>query len=128
LTNPIYTIFTVIAILVSSLGLFSISLFDVQQRYKEIAIRKVNGATFPVIVRILVKKYLILLCLAFVIAAPLAWLGIHSYLKDFAYKTPMSWWLFVLAFIVTAAISLLTLLFQVRKAANVNPAEILKSE
>lgn len=126
--STIYTIFTVIAILVSSLGLFSISLFDVQQRYKEIAIRKVNGATFPVIVRILVKKYLILLCLAFVIAAPLAWLGIHSYLKDFAYKTPMSWWLFVLAFIVTAAISLLTLLFQVRKAANVNPAEILKSE
>lgn len=124
----LYSIFTIIAIIISSLGLFSISLFDIQQRYREIAIRKVNGASYIEIISILLKKYSILLCIAFVIAAPLSWMAINRYLEDFALKAPVSWWLFVIAFAVTAIISLLTLIYQTRKAANTNPAKVLKSE
>lgn len=124
----IYSIFTTIAIFISILGLFSMSLFDVQQRYKEIAIRKVNGATAFEIVRLLLKRYFILLVISFVIAAPLAWLAIDRYLEDFANKTPVSWWLFVVAFLVTAIISLFTLIYQTQKAAGMNPANATKSE
>lgn len=124
----VYSIFTVVALIVSSLGLFSMSLFDIRQRYKEIAVRKVNGASFVNIISMLLKKYTILLCIAFTVASPLAWLAINRYLDDFALKTPVSWWLFALAFIITATISLLTLIYQTRKAARTNPSEVLKSE
>jgi len=124
----IYSIFTLIAIIISSLGLFSMSLFDIQQRYREIAVRKVNGATYSVIVRILLEKYFILSGISFLIATPLAWLAINRYLEDFAYKAPISWWLFIIAFIITSIVSLFTLIHQTRKAANTNPAKVLKSE
>ena len=124
----IYSIFTVIAILISALGLFSMSLFDVQQRYKEIAIRKVNGATTSVIIGLLLRKYLVLLGISFVIAVPVAWYAIQRYLEDFAYKTAVSWWLFAAALLITAGISLLTLIHQTRRAAAANPADVIRNE
>ena len=127
-TALIYSIFALIAILISSLGLFSLSLFDVQQRFKEIAIRKVNGATDKMIMQMLLKKYLILLAIAFIIATPLSWLAITKYLEDFAHKAPISWWLFAIAFLITAGISLATLIFHIRKAAKANPAKAIKTE
>ena len=124
----IYTIFTIIAILISALGLFSMSLFDVQQQRRSIAIRKVNGATAGEIVRMLLKRYLVLLAVAFVIAAPIAYIAIRQYIKDFTFQTAISWWLFAIAFVLTAAISLVTLIYQTRKAASQNPAEVVKTE
>lgn len=124
----VYTIFALIAILISTLGLFSISLFDIEQRYNEIAIRKVNGATTGEIILLLLKKYVILLSIAFGIATPLAWLTIMRYLEDFAFKTPLSWWIFVLALFITAVVSLLTLILQSRKAAETNPARVIRNE
>ena len=124
----IYSVFTFIAIFVSALGLFSMSLFDMQQRRKEIAIRKVNGASFSDIIRILLKKYFWTLTISFVIATPIALFAIYRYLEDFANKATVSWWLFALALIITAGISLLTLLWQTQKAANQNPAEVVKGE
>ncbi len=124
----IYSIFTVIAILISALGLFSMSLFDIQQRRKEIAIRKVNGATILDIIRVLLKKYFLLLGLSFAIASPIALFAIHRYLEGFAHKAPISWWLFAVALIITSGISLLTLIYQTHKAANENPAEVVKAE
>ena len=124
----IYSIFTVIAILISALGLFSMSLFDVQQRYKEIAIRKVNGATTSVIIGLLLKKYIVLLGISFVIAVPIAWYAIQRYLEGFAYKTTVSWWIFAAALLITAGISLLTLIHQTRKAALANPADVIRNE
>ena len=121
-------ILTAIAIFISMMGLFSMSLFDIQQRYREIAIRKVNGASVAEIIKMLLKKYMRLLIVAFVISAPVAWYAINRYLEDFALKTPVSWWLFVVAFVATAAISLLTLIYQTNKAANQDPAKVLKSE
>lgn len=124
----IYTVFALIAILISSLGLFGLSLFDVQQRYQEIAIRKVNGATTFSIMQMLLRKYYKLLAVAFVIAVPLSWLAIDRYLEDFAHKAPVSWWIFAAALLLTAGISLATLIWQIRKAAQTNPAEAMKSE
>ena len=124
----VYTIFTVIAIFVSGLGLFSMSLYDIQQRRREIAIRKVNGATTPVIIRLLLRRYLVVLAGSFVIAVPIAVLFVLRYLQGFAYKTSFSWWIFLLAFVVTAGISLLTLIWQITKAANANPAEVIRNE
>ena len=124
----VYSIFALIAILISSLGLFSLSLFDVQQRYREIAIRKVNGATTLVVMRMLLQKYYKLLVIAFLIAVPISWLAIHRYLEDFAHKAPVSWWIFAVALLITAGISLATLIWQIRKAARTNPAEAIKAE
>lgn len=127
ITN-IYSIFAIIAIFISSLGLFGLSLFDVQQRYREIALRKVNGAQIKDVLLLLLRKYYLLLAFSFIIAIPLSYFAIHKYMENFAYKTPVSWWIFAIAATVTTAISLGTLIFHMRKAANTNPAIILKSE
>lgn len=124
----IYTIFTVIAIFISMLGLFSMSLYDVQQRYNEIAVRKVNGASTAQIVGLLLRRYVILLAAAFVLAAPLAWLAVWRYLEDFALRTTLSWWIFAVSLLLTAAISLLTLIAQTRRAAAMNPADAIRNE
>ena len=126
--TTLYSIFTGIAILISTLGLFSMSLYDIRQRRKEIAIRKVNGATTEGIIRLLLRRYMILLGLAFLIAVPVAMLAIQRYLQGFAYKAAVSWWIFALALLVTAGISLLTLIWQTAKAANANPADVIRSE
>ena len=103
-------------------------LFRSRQRYREIALRKVNGATLKEIYPLLLKKYSIILGMAFIISAPLSWYIISKYLEGFANKAPISWWLFAIAAIVTAFISLATLIWQIRKAANINPAKVLKGE
>lgn len=128
LVARIYTVFTLISILISSMGLFSLSLFDIQQRYKEIAIRKVNGATVGVITNLLLRKYYRLLGLSFIIATPLSWLAITKYMENFANKAPLSWWIFAVAFLLTASISLITLIWQIRKAARTTPAKAIKTE
>lgn len=127
-TAYIYSLFTIIAILISSLGLFSLSLFDVQQRYREIAIRKVNGATTSIVMAMMLRKYFKLLGLAFMISIPISLLAIFRYLDHFANKAPISWWIFAIALLITAGISLATLIWQIRKAARTNPAEAIKSE
>jgi len=124
----IYSIFTFIAIFISALGLLSMSLFDVQQRRREIAIRKVNGATVADIIRLLLKKYFWSLTISFSIAAPVALYAINRYLEDFAHRAPVTWWLFAVAIVLAAGISLLTLIYQTQKAANRNPAEVVKGE
>jgi hypothetical protein len=124
----IYSVFTFIAIFISTLGLFSMSLFDIRQRRKEIAIRKITGATFHDIILLLLKKYFWSVAISFVIAAPVARFAISRYLEDFANKAPVSWWLYAVAVIATVGISLLTLIFQTQKAANQNPADTVKWE
>jgi|AGTN01.3.fsa_nt_gi ABC-type antimicrobial peptide transport system, permease component len=126
--SNVYTLFALLAILISCMGLFAISLFDIRQRYREIALRKVNGAKVNDIMRLLLKKYIWLLVAAFAVAVPAAFVVISNYLKDFAHKAPVSWWLFAVSFGVVTGISLLTLVWQVNKAVKANPVESLKSE
>ena len=124
----IYNIFAVIAIAVSCLGLFGISLFDIRQRYREIAIRKVNGAGLKDLYRLLFRKYLLVLGASFVVATPLAYYLIHRYTADFVVKAPVSFDIFALALVLITIITVGTLWWQIRKAASIDPAVVMKTE
>ena len=124
----IYSVFAMIAIAVSCLGLFGISLFDIRQRYREIAIRKAHGAGMKDLYHLLFKKYLVVLGASFVVAAPLAYWLIHQYTADFVVKAPMGVGIFVAALLLVAGISMGTLWWQIRKAANIDPAVVMKRE
>lgn len=124
----IYSVFAFIAILVSCLGLFGISLFDIRQRYREIAIRKVNGAGRRDLYRLLCNKYLKVLVFSFLFAAPAAWYIIYRYTSDFVVKAPIGADIFLIALLMVSVVSLGTLLWQVNKAVRIEPARIMKSE
>lgn len=127
-TADIYSIFASIAIIVSSLGLLGISLFDIRQRYREIAIRKVNGAGIKDLYLLLFRKYITVLITAFVIAIPLSYYLINTYTQDFAVKAPIGIGIFIVSLLLVMIISLGTLTWQIRKAANIDPAKIIKTE
>lgn len=126
--TTMYSVFAFIAIAVSCLGLFGISLFDIRQRYREIAIRKVNGANMKALYQLLFKKYTMVLVLSFVVAVPIAYYLINQYTADFVVKAPIGIGIFVVALLVVAIISMGTLYWQIRKAANIDPAKIMKTE
>ena len=127
-TATIYSIFASIAIIISSLGLLGISLFDIRQRYREIAIRKVNGASAKDLYRLLFRKYITVLIIAFVIAIPLACYLINTYTQDFAVRAPVSIDIFIISLLLVIIISLGTLAYQIQKAAHINPTQIMKTE
>lgn len=127
-TAIVYTFFAFMAIFISSLGLFALSMFDIQQRYREIALRKVNGATIKEMLPLLLKKYTRILIVSYLIAIPISYWGISVYLEGYAYKANISWWLFAVSAIIVSGISISTLYYQVKKAANINPAKIMKTE
>lgn len=124
----IYTLFAGVAILISLLGLLAIALFDISQRRREIGLRKVNGAQAHDIYPLLLRKYLAVLGVSALVSVPLSWLAITLYLQGFAHKAPLTSGLFVVAVLVTALLSLLTVMWQVHRAAHVNPAEVIKRE
>ena len=122
------TAFALMAIVVSCLGLLGVSLFDLRQRYREIAIRKVNGAKRGDLYRLLFRKYAVVLGAAFAVSVPVAWYIVHRYTADYVVKTPLQWWMFLAALAVVALLSLGTLWWQVRRAASANPVDSLKRE
>lgn len=122
------SLFTIISICISSMGLLGISLLVSQQRVKEIGVRKVNGATISEILKMLNKNFVIWVTIAFVIATPIAWYAMNKWLENFVYKTGLSWWIFTLAGLVALVIALLTVSFQSWKAATRNPVEALRYE
>ena len=119
---------TGLAVLISCLGLLGLVIYTTTQRTKEIGVRKVLGASVAQIVSIITKDFIVLVLLAFVIAAPLAWIGMNKWLENFAYRTDISWWVFLLGGAVMVFIALLTLSFQTIKAALANPVKALRSE
>ena len=124
----VFTLFAIISILVSTLGLFGLSLFDIHQRYKEIAIRKVNGAKLSILYVILLRKYIWIIAGAILLTVPLSYYLIYTYTSDFVLKTQVSILIYVIALLIMVVFSLGTLLWQVNKAAKINPAEIIKIE
>jgi putative ABC transport system permease protein len=118
----------VLAIMISCLGLLGLASYSTLQRTREIGIRKVLGASVPGIVNMLSKEFLLLVGIAAIIAFPLAWLGMHSWLKDFAYKIDIGWWVFAVAGILAMMIALTTVSFQAIRAALANPVKSLRSE
>lgn len=120
--------FSLLAIVLSVMGLFGITLNTISKKTKEIGIRKVNGATISEIMQMLNRDYIIWVTLAFVIASPVAWYVMNKWLETFAYKTEISWWIFALAGCMALFIALLTVNWQVYKAATRNPVEALRYE
>jgi len=121
-------VFASLAILISCLGLLGLAIFTAEQRFKEIGIRKVLGASVASLFTLLSSEFLILVGIALVIATPLAWYAMHIWLQNYAYHTAIEWWIFILAGLVSIAITLLTISFQTIKAALINPVKSLRSE
>ncbi len=126
--SQIFNLATALAILIACLGLFGIATLAIAQRTKEIGVRKVLGASTGNLVFLLNKRFTLLAVLATIVAAPVAWYFMHQWLADFAYRTDMPWWLFVLAGLLAAFIAFLTVSFQSVRAALANPVESLKTE
>jgi len=124
----LFSIFSGVAILISCMGLFGLSMFMAEQRTKEIGIRKVLGASEASLVALFSRDFMQLVLVALVIASPIAWYAMHNWLKDFAYRTTIHWWVFVLTGGMTVLIALLTVSFQSIKAALMNPVKSLRSE
>jgi putative ABC transport system permease protein len=121
-------IFSLIAILISIVGVFGLVVFDSECRRKEIGIRKVHGASTMEIITMFNKAYFAILLICFAIAVPVAWFAVGRWLENFAYRTPMYWWVFVLAFFAVAAITVLTVTVQNWRVANENPVKSIKTE
>lgn len=119
---------TGLAILISCLGLLGLVIFTTNSRTKEIGVRKVLGASVMQITSVLSKDFMKLVFIGFVIAAPLAYWATYKWLQDFAYRTSMSWWVFVLSGLAMLLIALITLSMQTIKAARANPVDSLRSE
>ncbi|RLD85963.1 MAG: hypothetical protein DRJ07_01900, partial [Bacteroidetes bacterium] len=119
---------SLIAIIISCLGLFGLSFYGLQKRIKEIGIRKVNGAAVSEILIMLNKDFVKWVAIAFVIAVPVAWYAMNSWLQKFAYKSELSWWIFALAGLMALLIALITISFQTFKVARRNPVEALRYE
>lgn len=126
--GKIALIFSVLAIFIACLGLFGLATFIAEQRTKEIGIRKVLGATVQGIAQMLSRDFMILVAIAFIIAAPCAWYTMNKWLQDFAYRTDISWWIFAVAGFAALSIALLTVSFQAIRAALMNPVKSLRTE
>ena len=119
---------TLISLILSCLGLIGLTYFIMEQRTKEIGVRKVNGATISEVVTLLNKDFVKWVAIAFIIATPIARYAMHKWLENFAYKTTLSWWIFALAGILALGIALLTVSWQSWRAATRNPVEALRYE
>ena len=120
--------FAILAIIISCLGLLGLASYSTMQRTREIGIRKVLGASVTNIVNLLSKDFLRLVGIAVIIASPIAYFSMHKWLQDFAYRIPISWWIFVMAAVTATLIAILTVSFQAIKAAVSNPVKSLRTE
>lgn len=128
LFGKVFAIFAGFAIFIACLGLFGLSLFATAQRVKEIGVRKVLGASLSNIVFLLSKDFLKLVIIALIIASPIAWFVMHSWLQNFAYRIGIGWWIFFAAGLLAIFIALATISYQAIKAALANPVKSLRSE
>jgi putative ABC transport system permease protein len=126
--SEIVGVLAVLAIIISCLGLFGLASYSAERRVKEIGIRKVLGASVQNVVSLLSTDFIKLVLIANLIAWPIAWFALHTWLQDFAYRIEISWWIFISAGICAVLIALLTVSFQAIKAAIANPIKSLRSE
>lgn len=122
------SLFALLAVVISCIGILGLAIFSSERRTKEIGIRKINGARISEILVMLNREFIILVTIAYLIAVPIAWYSMHKWLQTFAYKTKLSWWIFVLAGILALIIALLTVSWQSWRAATRNPVEALRYE
>jgi len=126
--GKIFSYFSLLAIIISCLGLIGLSSFMTERRTKEIGIRKINGAKSIEIFSLLSREYIIWVMISIIIACPIAWYVMHKWLQNFAYRIDISLWVFVMAGVLALLIALLTVSFQSYRAASRNPVEALRYE
>ena len=124
----LYKIFAAIAIFLGCLGLYGLASYMAVQRIKEVGIRKVLGASIGSIVYLFSKEFIILIAIAFLVAAPLAWYFMNNWLLDYAFRINISWWIFVAGGLISIIIALATVSYRAIRAAVVNPVTSLRSE
>ncbi|HEV2481987.1 MAG TPA: FtsX-like permease family protein [Puia sp.] len=120
--------FTLIAVVISCLGLFGLAAFSAEQRSKEVSIRKVLGASVTGLIRLLSIEFVRLVGIAFLVATPISWWVASRWLQTFAFRISLTWWMFGLAGVITLGIALATVSFQAIRAALMNPVKTLRSE
>ncbi len=128
LVGKLSTVFAVLAILISCLGLFGLAAYTAERRVKEIGIRKTLGASTAGLAKLLSTDFLKLVIISCFVAFPLSWWAMHNWLNDFAYRTTIQWWVFVAAGMGAILIAILTVSFQAVKAALSNPVKSLRTE
>lgn len=126
--GKLISLFGIMVILISIVGVFGLVLFETQYRRKEIGIRKINGATTGQILLMFNKTYIRIVSVCFIISIPIAWMGTQQWLENFAYKTPLHLWVFIVAFLIILSVTIGTVTFRNWQAANENPVNSVKSE
>ena len=121
-------LFSLIAIVLSIIGVFGLTLFESEYRRKEIGIRKILGSSTGKILYMFTKRYLVMLVICFLLAAPFGWWIGHDWLESFSDKTPIHAWIFVISFLLVSLITILTVTFECWKNANENPVRSIKTE
>ena len=121
-------LFTVLAVVIALMGVFGIVLFEAQHRRREVAVRKVMGATTAEVLRLFNRRYVRLVAVCFVVAAPVGYWIVDRWLASFAYRTPLRWWVFAAALVVVLAVTVATVTFCSWRTAGENPADAVKSE
>jgi len=124
----LYQLFAGIAIFLSCLGLYGLASFMAVQRIREIGIRKVLGASAQHIVGLFSREFVLLIGVAFLIAAPIAWYFMHQWLLNYVYRIDIGWWVFVVSGATAMLVAVLSVSFQAVRAASMNPVKSLKSE
>jgi putative ABC transport system permease protein len=122
------SLFAFLSFMIALMGLFGLSAFTMERRTKETGIRKVNGAKSTDIFYVLSRQFVLWILIAFVIAVPASWFAMHKWLQHFAYQTRISWWIFMLALLVSLCVALITIYWQTYRAATRNPVEALRYE
>ncbi|HEY9487198.1 MAG TPA: ABC transporter permease, partial [Chryseosolibacter sp.] len=126
--GKVFGVFSILAIFIACLGLFGLSSLTAIQRTKEIGVRKVLGATIQSILALMSRDYLMLLSVSIVLAIPIAWWIMRSWLQEFAYRIPLAWWIFVVPSLTVVLIALITVSVHTFRAARTNPATSLRYE
>lgn len=122
------TLFTILAVIISLMGIIGLLMFETKFRRKEIGLRRVHGASIREILEMFNRKFFYILLISFLIAAPVGYIIMDYYYSTFAYRSPLHWWIFLLAFVMVAIITVGVVTLCSYKAASENPAETLKNE
>ena len=126
--SQLISLFTIVAIVISLMGVFGLVMFETQYRRREIALRRVNGATVQEILAMFCSRFVMIVLVCFAVAAPISWVIVDRYLATFAHRCPMYWWVFALALVAVLAVTIGVVVIRSWKAATADPANALKTE